>query len=141
MNTNRPKIVIVDDDDIALDILKNSLSDLYDVYSVCNGLKSIEVFEEVMPDLIILDIMMPDIDGISIYIAQNQNPKLGKIPVIFVSAIDDIEYKVQLLEWGINDYITKPYKIEEVRARIKRTLHQSQEKRLLEQNLAILKNK
>ncbi|WIW70439.1 response regulator transcription factor [Anaerosinus gibii] len=141
MNEVKQKIVIVDDDDIALNILKNSLSDLYDVYSVCDGLKSIEVFKKVMPDLILLDIMMPDIDGISIYIAQNQNPILDKIPVIFVSAIDDIEYKVQLLEWGINDYITKPYNIEEVRARIKRTLHQAQEKRLLEQNLKILQNK
>ena len=93
-----------------------------------------------MPDLIILDIMMPNIDGVSIYIAQNQHPKLEKIPVIFVTAIDDVEYKIQLLEWGINDYITKPYNVEEIRARIKRAMLQIEEKKDLEQNLKKLES-
>ena len=135
MTSKKLKIVIVDDDLVNLEILKNALSDLYDIYTVSDGLKSIETFEKVMPDLIILDIMMPNIDGVSIYIAQNQHPKLEKIPVIFVTAIDDVEYKIQLLEWGINDYITKSYNVEEIRARIKRAMLQIAEKKNLEQNL------
>ena len=140
MTSKKLKIVIVDDDSVNLEILKNALSDLYDVYTVSDGLKSIETFEKVMPDLIILDIMMPNIDGVSIYIAQNQHPKLEKIPVIFVTAIDDVEYKIQLLEWGINDYITKPYNVEEIRARIKRAMLQIEEKKDLEQKLKKLES-
>lgn len=116
------KIVIVDDDAVSLNIIESALGNLYEVHTIMDESRALTEFERIMPDLIIMDIMMPKIDGVSIYIAQKQNPKLEQIPVIFVSAIGDTEYKVQLLEWGVEDYITKPYDIDEVRARVKRQL-------------------
>lgn len=116
------KIAIVDDDIVSLNIIQSALGNLYEVHAIMDESTALTEFERIMPDLIIMDIMMPKIDGVSIYIAQKQNPKLERIPVIFVSAIGDTEYKVQLLEWGVEDYITKPYDVDEVRARVKRQL-------------------
>lgn len=122
MNDTKIKIAIVDDDAVSLNIIQSALDGLYEVYTISDESKALAEFERIHPDLIIMDIMMPTIDGVSIYIAQKQNPKLEDIPVIFVSAIGDTEYKVQLLEWGVEDYITKPYDVDEVRARVKRQL-------------------
>lgn len=118
----KTKIAIVDDDIVSLNIIQSALGNLYEVHAIMDESTALTEFERIMPDLIIMDIMMPKIDGVSLYIAQKQNPKLERIPVIFVSAIGDTEYKVQLLEWGVEDYITKPYDVDEVRARVKRQL-------------------
>lgn len=105
----KTKIAIVDDDIVSLNIIQSALGNLYEVHAIMDESTALMEFERIMPDLIIMDIMMPKIDGVSLYIAQKQNPELERIPVIFVSAIGDTEYKVQLLEWGVEDYITKPY--------------------------------
>lgn len=128
MTDKKHKIVIVDDDFINLDILCCELSDLYEIYPVSDGLSSLHMFEDIMPDLIILDIMMPEIDGISIYIAQQNNPILRHIPVIFVTAIEDGEYEAQLLQWGASAYITKPYDMQEIRAKIRSQIESASEK-------------
>ncbi|WP_342305975.1 response regulator [Methanolobus sp. ZRKC5] len=116
----RLKILIVDDEPDIPELLKLSLiSEPYDFLVAHNGEEAIELTLKELPDLILLDIMMPDMDGYEVV----ENLKLSKaasdIPVIMISAKTAIEDKVKGMELGIDDYIAKPFDKREVKARIK----------------------
>ncbi len=115
------KILIVDDAVANLDILVNLLVD-YDVIDTTNGQDALEILASEAVDLILLDIMMPDMDGYEVCQRIKQNPKNQDIPIIFITAKteeDDIE-KAFLV--GGKDYITKPFKSKEILARVKTQL-------------------
>lgn len=119
-NQNLPSILIVDDVPANLKILGDILErDGYKVRPVLNGVLALQVAEKEKPDLILLDIMMPDIDGFEICNRLKKNEYLKDVPVIFISALNDSKDIVKALEAGGVDYISKPFKAEEVRARVK----------------------
>ncbi|MEI6349254.1 MAG: hybrid sensor histidine kinase/response regulator [Bacteroidota bacterium] len=130
---NIPNILIVDDVPANLKILGDILErDGYKVRPVLNGLLALQVAEKEKPDLILLDIMMPDIDGFEICNRLKMNEYLKDVPVIFISALNDTKDIVKALEVGGVDYISKPFKTEEVRARVKThiKLHQQSDELL-----------
>lgn len=115
------KILIVDDNPVNIDFLVELLKD-YDARTVLDGPSALEAVEEERPDLILLDISMPGMDGFEVCKRLKQNAKFKEIPIIFLSASADDESIVHGFEIGGADYITKPYKTKEVLIRIQTQL-------------------
>lgn len=120
---NKPIILIVDDQPDNLRVLSSMLVlKGYNVRKALNGEMALSTCQKVVPDLILLDIMMPDLDGYEVCESLQLNPLTCKIPVIFLSALDDSTAKVKAFSSGGADYITKPFQTEEVLARIHKQL-------------------
>ncbi|MEY8215077.1 MAG: response regulator, partial [Colwellia sp.] len=109
MNIKKKVILIVDDQPINLSILSQVLSNKYQVRVANSGKRALEVVKTApLPDLILLDIIMPDMDGYATLSALKSKPCIQKVPVIFVTTMDaqtDEEYGLSL---GAVDYVTKP---------------------------------
>lgn len=117
--TYKGDILAVDDTPENLRLLTNLLREYdYKVRPVPNGSMALSVIEMSAPDLILLDIMMPDMNGYEVCSKLKQIPEYAHIPVIFISAIDDMIDKIKAFEVGGVDYITKPFQVEEVLARV-----------------------
>ena len=114
-----PNILIVDDIPANLKVLGGILKDSgYKIRPVLNGQMALQVAELEQPDLILLDIMMPGMDGYEVCRQLKGNPKLKDIPVIFISALNDTKDVVNAFTLGGVDYITKPIQAAEVSARV-----------------------
>ncbi|HEY9866298.1 MAG TPA: diguanylate cyclase, partial [Candidatus Obscuribacterales bacterium] len=112
-------ILIVDDTLENLRLLSNTLIQMgYKVRGVMNGQMAIMAVQTLPPDLILLDIKMPDMDGYTVCQSLKDNEKTRDIPVIFLSALNEVIDKVKAFQVGGVDYITKPFQFEEVVARI-----------------------
>lgn len=130
------KILIVDDVPQNIKLLSVTLSNHgYEIESAMNGAQAITLVQKDPPDLILLDIMMPGMDGYETCERLKADEKTRHIPVLFVSAIDDVKNKVRGFEVGAVDYIAKPFRVEEVLARVEHQLKiSSLQKRLADQN-------
>ncbi|MCK4851938.1 MAG: diguanylate cyclase [Candidatus Omnitrophica bacterium] len=115
----KAEILVVDDEQDMLKVLSMILSDAgYDVFTATSGKEALSKVEELLPDLIVLDIMMPDMDGMEVKTELNRNSFLSGIPVIFLTGLNDLSDKMKGFGFGIDDYITKPFESEELLARI-----------------------
>jgi PAS domain S-box-containing protein len=115
---NRQIILIVDDTPENLRILGNLLEREYDVRIAANGPDALDTVTSSAPDLILLDIVMPGMDGFEVCRQLKAHPDFRMIPVIFISALGMSEHKIQAFREGAVDYITKPFQSEEVVARV-----------------------
>lgn len=116
----KPNILIVDDTPLNLALLVDILSkDNYQVRPVPSGKLALIAVKVIVPDLILLDIMMPDMDGYEVCQALKEDEATKDIPVIFISAIDEISDKIRAFDAGGVDYIVKPVQPQEVLARVK----------------------
>ncbi|MBE9119732.1 response regulator [Tychonema sp. LEGE 07199] len=133
---NKGNILIVDDTPENLQVLSATLSDRgYKVRGVINGKMAIRAARSGSPDLILLDIKMPEMDGYEVCTQLKADPKTAEIPVIFISALDEVLDKVTAFQVGGVDYITKPFHIAEVLARIEHQLTiQRLKRQLLDRN-------
>lgn len=114
------KILIVDDEKAIVDILNHNLKrEGYETLQAYDGEEAIKIMKSDNPDLVLLDVMLPKMDGFSVckVIRQTTN-----IPIIMVTAKEDVVDKVIGLELGADDYITKPFSVREVVARVKANL-------------------
>ncbi|MBF2047501.1 MAG: response regulator [Elainella sp. C42_A2020_010] len=137
---NRENILVVDDKPDNLRLLSNILvKEGYKVRKVLNGRLAIDAAQLDPPDLILLDIMMPDPDGYQVCQALKANPQTQEIPIIFLSALDTVTDKVKAFTVGGVDYITKPFQQEEVLARVKTHLNLQRLNRALQQRNSLLK--
>ncbi len=135
-------ILIVDDKPENLKVLDKMLTDKgYTVRKAINGNLALSATKSMPPDLILLDIKMPDLDGYQVCEALKNNPQTQEIPVIFVSALDEIFNKVKAFEIGGIDYITKPFQPEEVIARIESQLIIQIQKKQLQEEIENRKQK
>ncbi len=117
------KVLIIDDDVDSLAIAKLRLKkDGYIIYSAQDGVEGIEKTRAEDPDLILLDVQMPGKSGFEVCEELKSDSELCNIPVIFLSAADDISEKVKGLDLGAVDYVTKPFDIFELRARVRAAL-------------------
>jgi diguanylate cyclase (GGDEF)-like protein len=120
---NPPTVLVVDDVPENVHELLEALKDDYRIQVACDGAKALEMVRGATPpDLVLLDIVMPLMDGYEVCRRIKATPAGNRIPVIFVTVIDATEGKVRGFELGAADYITKPFDIDEVRARIRNHL-------------------
>ncbi len=115
---NKPVILIVDDEPINLQVLSRSLIDSYDIIKAGNGYEAIGLIKVNHPDLIILDVMMPDINGFDVCNIIKSDETFTDIPVIFLTALDTYENMKHGLHLGGVDYLTKPFDIDLLRLRV-----------------------
>lgn len=137
------RILIVDDHEDNVELLRARLESWgYATEAAMNGMEALEKVEGAPPDLILLDVMMPQIDGMEVARRVKGNTKLPFIPIIMQTALDATEDKVEGLEAGADDYITKPIEFPELKARVRSMLRikrlqeelEERERELLEAN-------
>lgn len=112
-------ILIVDDTPANISLLEAALSGEYTTLSATRGGEALECARETPPDLILLDIVMPEMNGYEVCERLKVNPQLRDVPVIFLSLLDSTEVKVKAFKAGGVDYITKPFHLDEVQARVR----------------------
>ncbi|MBR4110626.1 MAG: response regulator transcription factor [Clostridia bacterium] len=117
------KVLIVDDEKAIVDILNHNLvREGYETAQAYDGEQAVELIEKEKPDLILLDVMLPKKDGFSVCKEVRQK---SNVPIIMVTAKEDVVDKIIGLELGADDYITKPFSVREVMARVKANLRKS----------------
>jgi diguanylate cyclase (GGDEF)-like protein len=109
MVENKNSLLVVDDDSTNLMVLSHILQPEYTLYTAKDGASAIKKAEEFLPDLILLDILMPEMDGYEVFSVLRQSDKAKHIPVIFVSGLNNREDEKKCLKLGAVDYITKPF--------------------------------
>ena len=133
-------ILVVDDTPANLRLLANMLRDGgYKVRPVSSGEMALRVVEATPPDLILLDITMPEMDGYEVCRRLKADPRWRDIPVLFISALTDTADKVRAFQAGGVDYVGKPFQFEEVDARVRTHLELRRKSLALEENLARLR--
>lgn len=116
-------ILAVDDDALNRDVIERIVARKgHKVTLASGGEEALQKIKEESFDLVLLDIMMPDIDGVAVLKAIRQNYSMSALPVIMVSALDDSDKVVELLDLGANDYVTKPIDVPVLQARVKTQL-------------------
>jgi CheY-like chemotaxis protein len=118
----RATVLVVDDTPANLSLLSNLLKEQYNITVANNGLKALALAAAAPPDLVLLDIMMPEMDGYETLNRIKSNEALNHIPVIMISALDDISSIVRCIEMGAEDYIPKPFDPVLLRARVDATM-------------------
>ena len=126
MNDTKPKILLVDDEiDILEFISYNLAKEGYEVYTATNGVEAIKIAENKLPNLIILDVMMPEMDGIATCEELRKNPEFKNTVIAFLTARGEDYSQIAGFEAGADDYITKPIRpkvlVSRVKALLKRT--------------------
>ena len=125
------RVVVVEDDHASADVLQRRLQANGMVVSVAHdGRQGIALVEELLPDLVLLDVMLPDTDGYDVCLRIKSNGATAPIPVIFLSARGEVVDKVRGLSCGAADYITKPFQAAELLARIDAVLGQARSPRI-----------
>jgi DNA-binding NarL/FixJ family response regulator len=120
------KILIVDDDNILRKVLRNYLEQQgYQVQDAFSGSEGLKAFELHSPDLIVSDVAMPEIDGFEFCRRLRSQPSGQLVPFIFLSARDDLEDKIQGHSMGADDYLTKPFEMKELLAKIEALLERT----------------
>ncbi len=111
-------VLIVDDTEENIDILVEALGDDYEIAVAMSGESAIEYMNDEFPDIVLLDILMPNMNGYEVCTYMKEHQALEDIPVVFLSAMSDTESKRKGFKVGAVDYITKPFDIYEVKARV-----------------------
>ncbi len=120
----RTRILIADDDPVILRFVKANLEARgYEALTALDGAEAVEVVERELPDLVILDIMMPKMDGFEVC---RRLREWSKVPIIMLSARGEVTDKVTCLNLGADDYITKPFGVSELLARIQAVLRRTE---------------
>ncbi|RAS65333.1 response regulator receiver modulated metal dependent phosphohydrolase [Vibrio diazotrophicus] len=133
----KPTILVVDDTPDNIDILVGILGDDYKLKVAIEGKKALEVAHKSQPDLILLDVMMPNMNGYEVCQQLKKDPITTHIPVIFVTAMSEVEDETLGFEVGGIDYITKPVSPSVVKARVNTHLSLYNNKRLLEEEVKV----
>lgn len=135
---NQPKILIVDDEPFNVDYLEQELEDLnYTTVTAVNGQEALEKISSEAPDLVLLDIMMPIMDGFSVLGKVKADPAIRDIPIIVISANNDLQSTVKGIQLGAEDYLPKPFEPTLLKARIQSSL---EKKRLRDMQSLYLKS-
>jgi two-component system OmpR family response regulator len=125
--SERPTVLVVDDEEHITELVSMGLSyNGYHVDRAASGRAALEAIERIRPQLVVLDVMLPDLDGFEVARRQRQAEGAGaKVPIIFLTARDSTADKIEGLRLGSDDYVTKPFSIEELIERVKAVLRRS----------------
>ena len=136
LQARKIRLLAIDDEEIYLHVIVGLLADRYKITIALNGREGLMLAQsEPQPDLILLDVLMPDMGGFEVCRQLKDDPRTRDIPVVFLSALEDVENKTRGFEVGGVDYITKPFQGEEVLARVKTHVeNQELQRRLAREN-------
>ena len=119
----RKNIVVIEDDKDVIDVLRYFLEkEDYRVHVAQDGLAGLELAAKIQPNLILLDLALPKLDGIEVCKKLKADPRLSDVPIIMVTAKGELGDKIQGLELGADDYVTKPFNPQELIARVRANL-------------------
>ena len=117
------KILIVEDDTAINDLIKINLElSTYQVVQAHDGIKGFALAKQEHPNLIILDVMMPEVDGYTVAQRIRQNEDTKDIPILMLTALSQLQDKVKGFDIGVDDYLVKPFEMEELKARVRALL-------------------
>ncbi|MEA1989973.1 MAG: fused response regulator/phosphatase [Pseudomonadota bacterium] len=136
---NTPYILAVDDEQMNRFVLEDIIEDRYDLVVVASGQSCLDLVEERVPDLILLDINMPGISGYDVCKILKSKPETNNVPIIFLTAMMQVEDEKKGLQMGAVDYITKPFTESILLARIKAHIELNFTRKMLERNNQILR--
>lgn len=140
MQAEQDAILVVDDQPANLKVLLSFLQEHdYRVYMVDSGQRALDILPKIQPDLVLLDVMMPEVNGFEVCQRMKNNEDLTAIPVIFMTALDSVEDKIAGFSAGAVDYITKPFQQLEVLARISTHISLRKREKELEEALEEIK--
>ena len=132
------KILIVDDEPLNIGVLANALKGSYEICTAENGYDALRMVKEESPDLMLLDIMMPELDGLQVCRLLRADGAYADMPIIFVTAMDSTEGELQGLELGAVDYITKPVNLKLAKLRIRNQIELKRQQNIVKQQNALL---
>lgn len=117
------RIMVVDDDESVIRFIERALKRYnHTVIAARNGLEALQLLESTRPDLIVLDVMMPKVNGLQVCRHMRADPALASIPILFLTAKETIDDKIAGFEAGGDDYLTKPFHLAELELRLKALL-------------------
>ena len=116
------RVLIVDDAKANLDILVEGLKTDHKLSLALNGEMALQIATRTPPDLVLLDIVMPGLDGYEVCRRMRQMPETAEVPIMFLSSLEEVQNKTRGFELGANDYLTKPFELLEVKARVRSLL-------------------
>lgn len=116
------RVLLVDDAKANLDILVEGLKPDHKLSLALNGEMALQIAARTPPDLVLLDIMMPGLDGYEVCRRMRQMPETAEVPIMFLSSLEEVQNKTRGFEAGANDYLTKPFEMLEVKARVRSLL-------------------
>jgi DNA-binding response OmpR family regulator len=112
----KKKILLIDDENVWLETMEQALeSESYKVVTADSGHNALSKLLKVKPDLILSDVRMPDMNGYDFFEKVKANPKLNKVPFVFMSSLDDYDAKRVAKNIGADDYVIKPFDTEEIK--------------------------
>ncbi len=138
MEPSKERVLIVDDDLINIMLMKAALWDEYDIDTATGGHEAIRRAKEHPPELILLDVMMPDLSGFDVCSIIKSSEKLAHIPIIFLTGMDTLDGEIRGLEAGGIDYLTKPVNIELVKLRVRNHLELNRRSEIIRQQRDLL---
>jgi len=120
----KKKILVVDDDEIFLSTAELFLKDEYEIHKANSGAETLDLVnnQNLVPDLIMLDILMPNMDGWEVFNKIRAINNCKKTPIVFLTTVNEEEEKKRALKIGAADYITKPFNLTDLRSRIKKII-------------------
>lgn len=122
------KILVIDDDNAINELIKINLElNGYKVIQALDGIKGFALAKQEMPNAIVLDVMMPEVDGYTVAQRIRQNPSTKDIPILMLTALSQINDKVKGFDIGVDDYLTKPFEMEELKVRLRALLKRTRQ--------------
>src|SRR5574344_1959572 len=120
------KILVIDDDKAINELIRVNLELLgYTVIQAFDGIKGFALCKQELPALVILDVMMPDVDGVTVAQRIRQNETTASVPILMLTALSQIKDKVNGFNIGVDDYLVKPFEMEELGVRVRALLKRS----------------
>lgn len=117
------KILVIDDDITINELVKINLElQGYTVYTAENGITGFALAKQEQPDLIILDVMMPEIDGFTVAKRIRECPQIQDTPILMLTALSQLDSKIKGFDIGVDDYLVKPFELEELKVRVRALL-------------------